>query len=170
MARVSIELNDHDVKRVTHMFGELPKRVRSSIARKAVRAGAAPIVKVLRRNVPIDKRVMRRNITQKVKSYRGGASTVAIVGARNKKDEKTGRNPAKYLHLAERGTRPHVIYGPVSFRLPGGDLIGGTNISHPGSRGHGFMVATRAQCEAESVKAFTDKFEEQVDLALQQLK
>lgn len=170
MAQVTISLSDNDVKRVTNMFGQLEKRVRSSIARKAVRAGAAPIVKALRRNVPVDTKTMRRNITQKVKAYRSGASTVAIIGARNKKDVKTGRNPAKYLHLAERGTAPHVIHGPISFRLPSGDLIGGTSISHPGSRGHGFMAATRAQCEKESVKAFTDKFDEQVELALQQLK
>ena len=140
----------------------LDKKIRRTIIRKAVRAGGAPLVKAVRSNAPVDKKVLRKSVTQKVKAYSRTGVVMAIVGAKRQKDAATGRNPANYLHLVERGTKAHTVRGPLT--LPSGEVYGA--VQHPGARASRFVERSARQADSQAVSAFSQKLGAEVSLAV----
>lgn len=107
------------------------KRLKAStqkkIGRKALRAGAAPMVKAGKKNVPKRSGLMKRAIGQKVITLKKEPRMFALVGAnakvsgylfRNEKnkwkfeksekregEKRTFYRPSKILHIVERGSK-----------------------------------------------------------------
>ena len=81
------------------------------VVRKALNEASKPILRTAKAKVPVDTGLLRKSLGRKQKSYRGGRSVV-IIGPRTgfKREvtvagKKQVRNPAKYSHLVEFGTR-----------------------------------------------------------------
>lgn len=141
------------------------RKIRKRVVRKAVRAGAAPYVKAVKRDAPVDTRELKKSLTQKVKSYRSGATIVSVVGARNRRSP-SGRNPAKYLHLVEGGTRPHVIRTRTAAALSLGRNAFVKEVRHPGTKATRFMATTATSRRSEMVNAFSSKMKEETEREL----
>lgn len=141
----------------------LPKKIGNKVTRKAVRAGGREQAKEMRRTAPVRNKVLRKGTTQRVSSRRGVVTS--YVGVRNRKDPKTGQNPIHYLHLVERGTKPHVIAGTLS--LPSGDVV--RRVAHPGSRPAYYVAAASRNSRDRALKAHNDKMRVEIDSEVRQL-
>jgi HK97 gp10 family phage protein len=95
------------------LLAALPRGVAKRGLRAAVTAGATPITRAAKARAPRKSGLLKKAIGRKVKTYKEagvGATAVAIVGARRDvRGEYRGRPrvPARYIHLVEKGTRPH---------------------------------------------------------------
>lgn len=87
-------LND---KALVAKLQDLEKKAFKTIEKKVIRAGATPIAKGIRRNMPVDSGAAKKSIGIKV--TRKGR---AVIGA--DAEYKLGdKQPAKYIHLIEFG-------------------------------------------------------------------
>lgn len=84
----------------------IPWRVRNKSLRKAFNKGAAIAARAIRRNTPRLTGTAKASVRSKV-MVRWGREPVAFSGWSRVKGGK--RNPAKYAHLMERGSKAHVI-------------------------------------------------------------
>lgn len=139
--------------------GRLSKRIKNDALRKGMRAAGAVFSKALKVVAPRETGLLKRSMTHKVKTYR--KSIVAISGARRRKDPKTGRNAANYLHLVEGGTKPHVIPN-VTLRDKSGRVLFSGTVRHPGARANRFVDRTQRQNKAAAAKALSAKVAEAV--------
>ena len=110
----------------------LAKRVRTSVLRKGMTAGLAPILAAAKSKCPVrdpDPRfkagLLRKSLGKKVKQYANGSIVVGLVGARNGfrrvttvGDTEYVQDPTKYDRLVEFGTRQA---GPRPFLRPAGE-------------------------------------------------
>jgi hypothetical protein len=99
-----------DAKDAIKKLHLLPVRLRTRTMRRALTKGCTPIARELRRSIKKTQwstGFLKKNITSRVGKLRG-TRIRAVVGARNQRGPM-GRNPQKYLHLLEGGTRPHQI-------------------------------------------------------------
>lgn len=139
---------------VTNMRG-LSNKLQRSIVTKAVRAGAKPWQKAAKRASPRLTGLMSKSMIVKVKKSRNG--TLAIVGPRNK--TVNGRNPNKYAHLTELGTKPHVIpQGVIDGRVV-------KNIQHPGIRPRRWLQRAANMSRGSAMNAFAAKLREETEKA-----
>jgi hypothetical protein len=106
MERGDLRMELHGAKELTARLRGLDKKVRRSIAGKALRAGAKIMVKALRSAAPVRKTgkaagrgAGKKSLGTKVKTYRNSGITVAISGER-----KTGEW-VPHFHLIEYGTQ-----------------------------------------------------------------
>lgn len=152
MLPVKIEGISTTVRRLN----SLERRVAKRVAKKAVRAGGREHVKELRRQVPVDTGWMRKNITIRV-GTRGGRIQ-SRVGAKSNKDPRTGRNAVHYVHLVERGTRPHAIPGHL---LVNGAFV--TDVQHPGAKANDAFARAARIAESRALDAFTRKLRDEVE-------
>ena len=143
------------IKTTVHALRDLGPTFGSKIIVKATRAGCQVFVKQARRNITAVKGVLRRGMTVRIKRKRG--FIVGRVGARNKKVGK--QNPAKYLHLVERGTRSHVIPGPV---WPKGATRPISNVQHPGSRAQRPVEQAMRSKLVSALSAYGTKMDQEV--------
>lgn len=135
-------------------LGHIDKRIQRSVTRKAVNAGGRELVKTTKANAPRDTGLLRRKITQRIKTYR--RKVLAVIGARKFKDAKTGRNAANYAHLVEDGARPHRIAFGVFVGSDGERKA--RRIEHPGARATHFMRRSARQATPAAVRRFKTKF------------
>tara|TARA_R110001632_G_C11296362_1_gene413370 strand:- start:720 stop:1157 length:438 start_codon:yes stop_codon:yes gene_type:complete len=84
----------------------------------AVRAGSKVIINQSRSAAPVDTGTLKKALGQKVKTYRSSKVVVSVFGVRNKLvvTAKGNRNPVKYAHLVEFGTRNGVKANPFMRR------------------------------------------------------
>jgi HK97 gp10 family phage protein len=142
------------IKTTISAIGSLGSKVGSKVIIKATRAGCRVFLKAARRKVPQHRTgTLRRELTIKIKRKRG--FIVGRVGARNRKTGKN--NPAHYLHLIERGTKPHNIPGPIT-------LHGRTysNVAHPGSRPQRPVERAMNEMLITALSAYGAKLDEEV--------
>ncbi len=139
--------------------GRLSKKIKNDALRKGMRAAGAVFSKELKKAAPRDTGLLKRGMTHKVKTYR--KAIVAISGARRRKDPKTGRNAANYLHLVEDGTKPHTIPG-VTLRDKSGRVLFSGTVQHPGARARRFVETVHRQNRAAATKALSAKVAEAV--------
>jgi hypothetical protein len=110
------------------------KKLKTKILKDGVGAGGKVVLTGAKSRVRVDTNLLKKSLARKVKSYKGGAVTVAVVGPRSsfkmkkvkdaagvvskvrtetgfgKKVSRGGRKevyaqPSKYSHLVEKGTR-----------------------------------------------------------------
>ena len=142
------------------------KTVRKGL-RKGVTAASKVLLAAARAGVPEDTKSLKKALGRVVRGYQGGANVAALVGARRDAPGKPAKfrrvvvragskrqtvaNPANYVLLVEKGTKPHAL-GKGSRRVarrPGGKTIQ-TGRVHPGAAANPFlkraMDASRAEC------------------------
>lgn len=107
-------------------LAEIDKKAARKALKIAVDEAVKPILKDARANVPTDTKTLKKALGKKVKSYRNSLVVVGVVGPRkDKKGAKATkrkklvrttssgrqiwRDPVKYAHLIEFGTRPHSL-------------------------------------------------------------
>lgn len=142
VGRFGIELQGLNAA-ITKMERLSHRIVTSSVA-KAVRAGAAPIVKAGKQNAPRRHGYLKRSITQKVNRYRG--KVLDVIGPAKQK-YPDGSNPVNYAHLVEGGTKPH--------------LVG--KRQHPGAKANPFLRRAIDATQGQGLRAFEAKLTAEVN-------
>jgi len=124
-----------DDKKAQRMLKALPDRIERRVLRQAIRPASALAAKAAKRLAPRRLGLLKKAIASKIKSYTATNTVAAIVGANmdvTGTDEK-GRlqRPGKYIHLVEKGTRPHKI----TITPTKGPMAGRTiTLNHPGTK------------------------------------
>lgn len=126
----------------------IEQKMRTKIVASCVRKAAKPKLSAMKSSVPVETGLLKKSLGLRVKTYRNSKVTVAAIGPRHG-HKSGGRNPVKYAHLVEGGTKPHNI---KTLRLPSGKIIK-RNWKHPGTKAVWFMRNTR-NVQAASVAAF----------------
>jgi hypothetical protein len=97
-------------KEVIAMLQTLGKVGAKRAVKKAANAGLTPMQKAVKKTVPVETGQMKKTLAKKVKTYAKDGVTFGVTGIkRGAKNEETGRNPSKYLHLVELGVKTHHI-------------------------------------------------------------
>lgn len=142
------------------------KGIRDSTQRQILRAGIMAACQFGAKHgkgyVPVGKtKMLRKAMGYKVLRNRSGQiKSAGIVGARNM--PRNGVNPAKYAHLVDEGTKPHVINPKRARRLAfhsGGRLRVVPGVRHPGSRAQHFMRRILSSGQSGMSSAFTNRVE-----------
>lgn len=104
---ISIKTDLKNIEQMQKKLRQLGTRKALRAPSSAVRAGSSVIIKAARRLVPIDTGTLKKGITQKVKNYRRSKLSISTFGARNRKvlTKEGYKNPVRYAHLVEFGTR-----------------------------------------------------------------
>lgn len=152
--RMQVNLTGDQVllRRLTRLERKSAKKVLS----KSMRAGVSPMRKAAKRNAGVDDGTLKRDLTSKLKFYRNSGTQVALVGVRKRSKARF------YLHLAEDGTKAHVIEPKNKKALALGldDKLDDRlyrRVQHPGAKGNK-ALAKAAKSEADaSALAFRQK-------------
>lgn len=108
------------------------------VLRPALQKEGTRILQRARQNVPVQTKMLRRSLGQKTRTYPNGGVIVVVGPRRGFRQVIAGkpRNPTKYAHLVEFGTRPHSIATRVGGRkVYGRKRRNYTTVMHPGSKG-----------------------------------
>ncbi len=81
-----------------------------AIWKKAVRAGAAELLKIARPLVATDSKALVKSLAIRIKARRRDGTVFGIVGAR-RKFTKGKRKPSRYSHLVEKGRKAYTRTG-----------------------------------------------------------
>jgi HK97 gp10 family phage protein len=140
---IQMTIDKAAIRRAEHAFKVLAPRVFNRVVNRAASKAMTPVLRAAKRLVPVDDKFLKKSLGRKVKSYKRSGNVVVLIGPRKGfKDEKSGRNPANYAHLVEKGTAPHVIRPEsrraLKIRGPDGDKFVGAVI-HPGTPPRPFL-------------------------------
>jgi HK97 gp10 family phage protein len=114
--RLTIKGKLEGLEGVLGRMSALRQSARGRIQRKAVNKATRPLAKDTKLLVPVETGTLKRSIGSKVKTYKSG-TTVGLIGPRKgmgrevvaRKGPKAGRvefrDPVRYAHLVEFGTR-----------------------------------------------------------------
>lgn len=153
---VTIELDDAQLRALAFRMLSLPGKIQKNVIGQALARGAAPIIKAARALVPVRFGLLKRSLGVKRRSYTGGATQMAIIGARS--EIRTAKDwPVKYSHLVELGTKPHSIKLGKALELNGVPLPAGTVIHHPGAKPKPFLrpaIQGQAQAALTAARAY----------------
>ena len=148
------------VEEAIEALAQIKRSIANRILRTAMRKAAKPIWDAAKSNVAVETGLLKKSLFAKVKTYPSGV-TVAVVGPRKgfkmaatkgvrkagsataKRFAKSqGRNPTKYAHLVEGGTKPHALgsgsrltLGRKSYTRAGPQ----SGRRHPGARAQPFL-------------------------------
>lgn len=114
-------------------LSELGVRLKNKSVRKALTAGSKPLVRSTASGAPRGTGKLAKATTSKIKSYKGGAYLLSVVGARNRR-YANGQNPSKYSHLVHdghrnRGGKGRARANPYMRRAAGGGLAAAGRIA-----------------------------------------
>lgn len=121
-------------------LGKLKRNYRRNALRNSVRAATKPIVQAAKAGVPVEHGFLKKALKVKIRVFNQGGTVAAIIGAERKKiavtkgDQTKYINPARYIHLVEKGTKPHEISVP-HWRNPEKKIT----LLHPGSPPRPFL-------------------------------
>lgn len=141
---------------------DVEKKAARKGIRRGVTDGAQAVTRAAKANAPVDTKALKKALGYRVKSYRGGAAVVGVVGARRDQPGKPARfrlkvgtrrtksgevvdvyaDRANYVHLVEFGARPHALGKGSSLTRAGRTASAGTGQSgamHPGARPRPFL-------------------------------
>lgn len=111
IATIGVSLSLDGEKKLRRKLERLPAKVQTVIERKGLRAASSPMVKEMKRRVPVDEKVLKRSIGRRFRTRRG-VPMVIIGPRRNRRTVITTEDgatvvrwPTKYAHLIEFGTR-----------------------------------------------------------------
>ena len=161
----------------------LDKKAARQGLRAAVDAATKPVLKSAKANVPVETSTLKRSLGRKVKPYRNSLTVVGIVGPRKDKQgkDKNGkhrrlvhissggrkhwRDPVKYAHLVEFGTRPHSLAKGDRIARKDGKRSGSVRQTqgarhHPGTSAQPFLRpaldANRRNCKGIMKRVLRD--------------
>lgn len=80
------------------LMRKLSPRIHRKVTRAAISAGLTPMLRAMRKEVPVDDGVLKASLGRKVKAYDKTLSVVGLAGPR--------KNAAPHAHLVEYGTAP----------------------------------------------------------------
>lgn len=129
----------------------------------ATSASVLPLKQASKADAPRETGQMRKMLATKVKAYPEKGVVLGIVGVRaDAKNAKTGRNPAKYLHLVTKGVKPHNI-APRTKKvlLFKGRYTG--RVSHPGQRPNNFLERAFQAGKGAALARFQSKLRERIE-------
>lgn len=178
MSAIRARHNLDGVEHLTAALKTMPLDVTKKGLRKAVNAGATPLVRAYRANVPVGRTgTLRRAVSKKVKFYAGSATYAAVVGAKADATATYGpeattavgglignlraghkprkHRPAAFAHFFESGVKPHAI----AVGLKKSTVV----INHPGFPGRNALRSAVDSTSAASLNAMQDKLAEAVE-------
>jgi HK97 gp10 family phage protein len=152
---------------VLQALADIDKKVARKALKEAVKEAVKPVLKAARAKVPVDTRTLKKALGTKIKPYKNSLTVVGIVGPRKDKGgkDKSGkarvskrkklvrtsasgrqyfRDPVKYAHLLEFGTRPHSLGKGDRLKRKGKKRKGKATQTrgaprHPGTQAQPFM-------------------------------
>ncbi len=149
---------------VRNALNRLPAKIQVSIARSALRAGAAVMAAKIASKTPARKgQVLRDSIKAQTRVVKGKARDVpeSYRGEVFVKKRK-GNNPRKYAHLVEFGTKPHAVGKPKKKKAKAKKAkvvtvkaivpVAGPGM-HPGSKPHRMFQEGFDEAKQESLNA-----------------
>ena len=95
-------------KALARTLERLEARTQKKIVRPAVKSALSPITKAAKRKAPVETGLLKKSIGNKVKTYRSGVVWGGVgprVGFKTEMPDGGYRNPVKYAHLVELGTK-----------------------------------------------------------------
>jgi len=115
---MSVDIKMHGIEEMQNRLKELGTKKALRAPAAAVRAGSRIIIDKSRSAAPVDTGQLKKSLGQKIKTYRRSKVVVSIFGVRNKLviTPKGKRNPVKYAHLVEFGTKNGVKPNPFMRR------------------------------------------------------
>jgi HK97 gp10 family phage protein len=134
----------------------------NKIVKKAMGEAGKIILKEAKGGIPRESGLLKKSMGRKVKVYRGSGAVVAIVGPRTGFVQIVDvkglggirhsvlRDPTKYAHLVEGGTKPHSLQ-----KRGGGGQRRGPQ-THPGARPHPFLGRAIKYNEGRIVDAVSE--------------
>lgn len=158
---VAVRFELRGVQECLQKLSGLKNSVQRRILRKAVRAACVVGARGGKRYVPRETGLLRKSLKYKVAKAKPGVfRALGIVGPESKK--VNGRNAAKYAHLLEGGTKPHMIQGNplLAFdvkRRRRWNKIVATKVNHPGTKPTRFMQKIQVTGQHSMSMAFRGK-------------
>lgn len=138
--------------------GGLSRSVGRRIIKMGVRAACQFGAKHGRGYVPKRTGLLKKSMGYKALRARRDAHSAGLVGARSM--NRNGMNPAKYVHLADQGTKAHRIASKTGKRLAfaaGGRSVVVPTVRHPGAKAQRFMQRILSTGNAGMSAAFLRK-------------
>lgn len=125
--RVAVKFEFEGVSELYRALKDADVKLAKKTMKKAITQGNKLILKDAKAFVPTQTKTLKKALGSKVKVMKGGGVVVGIVGPRKDAKGKPPkyrrkvkvttrygmkemyRNPVKYAHLVEKGTRPHTL-------------------------------------------------------------
>jgi HK97 gp10 family phage protein len=96
----------HGLEQTIKNLNSLGSTKARAVSRRALTSASSEPLKVAKQLVTKDTGQLKKSLGKKTKTYRNSGTTVVIIGPRvGFMDASTGRNPVKYGHLVELGTK-----------------------------------------------------------------
>lgn len=149
------------VREALQKLSGLRESMQRRILRKGVRAACQIGARIGKSHVPRETGLLRKSLGYKIAKAKSGAPrALGIIGPRNgwKRD---GRNPVKYAHLIELGTKPHSIAPKnkkrLSFTASNGRRVLAKTVQHPGVRPTRFLLKIQMRSQGAMSSALRSK-------------
>lgn len=141
-------------------LNRLDSKLRRKIMKQTISKAAKPMIKAARANIQskTDKETgaLKKSIGAAVRSYRKGASTIAVIGPRRKMGLPNQRGkitiPTLIAHLVEGGTKAHDQPRHWWFRRSG----------HPGARPRPFLEPAYVDTETQMMTVIAEELTERI--------
>lgn len=138
MSAIASKIELDGVAELQAALRDMPIRVAKTGLRKSVNAGATPIQRTYKANLPKVTGLLKKAVKKKVKFYAKSTSYIAVIGAdKNVVGTRNGKKyvPANIAGVVEGGSKAHNI-------VPTKGPFAGRTLKHPGTKG------TKALAEA----------------------
>lgn len=149
----AVEVTIDPRKAYRHLRHIASEKTRKRILRAGVRSGGSEVAKQVRKFVPVETGALKKAIRVRVRRLE--QIYIASVHAANTGDG--ARNPARYLHLIERGARPHQILSTIAFK---GKVY--SQVYHPGFVGRRVLEYATKYAKKRAIQAFGRKVMQEV--------
>lgn len=162
--------DNKELRRLHRKLQTLGPKLETRYVKNATSKAMQPVAVEVRRNARKSKRTgwLSKNIGKVTRTYPRKHVTMTMVGPTNKKDPRTGENPANIAHLVEKPVKPHPIELENAKALSNKkqiDLGLETRrffterqiVDHPGFRGRPFIEPAFDAKESQAFKIYADE-------------
>jgi len=161
---ISLSLDDGEFGRLMGRLGRFPAKYQRQGVRRALNAGASPILKAARKLIPKgsglkpdggSRKHLKRTLTKKAKTYRDSGVTVVIIGPR--------KGEGFHANMVHGGTQPHAIFAAGRKVLADGARVFGRRVRHPGATANPFLDKALASQRAAAESVIKSKLASEID-------
>lgn len=137
---IELKLDDGEFRTLMRKLSAFPVKYQRTAVRRALSAGAGPILKAARKLIPKgtglkpdggQRKHLKRTLTKKAKTYRHSGVTVVVIGPR--------AGEGFHAHMVHGGTQPHPILASGKKLLADGTRVFGRKVRHPGAAANPFL-------------------------------